>query len=53
MLERWMWNSGPRFDDENDFFEPTGYGNRYTFNNEGTTVYGLGGGLWSKPGFRH
>lgn len=32
---------GPRFDDENDFFEPTGYGNRYTFNNEGTTVYGL------------
>ncbi|MDC0600483.1 T9SS type A sorting domain-containing protein [Flavobacteriales bacterium] len=32
---------GPRFDDENDFFEPTGYGNRYTFHNEGTTVYGL------------
>ena len=32
---------GPRFDDENDWFEPTGYGNRYTFNNEGTTVYGL------------
>jgi hypothetical protein len=32
---------GPRFDDENDFFEPTGYGNRFTFNNEGTTVYGL------------
>ena len=32
---------GPRFDDENEFFEPTGYGNRYTFHNEGTTVYGL------------
>lgn len=32
---------GPRFDDENDFFEPTGYGNRFTFHNEGTTVYGL------------
>ena len=32
---------GPRFDDENDFYEPTGYGNRYTFHNEGTTVYGL------------
>ena len=32
---------GPRFDDENDFYEPTGYGNRFTFHNEGTTVYGL------------
>ena len=32
---------GPRYDDENEFFEPTGYGNRYTFHNEGTTVYGL------------
>ena len=32
---------GPRFDDDNDFFEPTGYGNRFTFHNEGTTVYGL------------
>ena len=32
---------GPRFDDVNEFFEPTGYGNRYTFHNEGTTVYGL------------
>ena len=31
----------PRYDDENEFFEPTGYGNRYTFHNEGTTVYGL------------
>jgi hypothetical protein len=32
---------GPRYDDENEFFEPTGYGNRYTFHNEGSTVYGL------------
>ena len=32
---------GPRFDDQNDFYEPTGYGNRFTFHNEGTTVYGL------------
>ena len=32
---------GPRFDDEDDFYEPTGYGNRFTFHNEGTTVYGL------------
>lgn len=32
---------GPRYDDENEFYEPTGYGNRFTFHNEGTTVYGL------------
>ena len=32
----------PRFNDENQEYEPTGYGSRYHFNYEGTTVYGLG-----------
>ena len=32
----------PRFDDQNSVYSPTGYGNRFTFHNEGTTVYGLG-----------
>lgn len=33
---------GPRFDVPSDQYEPTGYGSRYHFPYEGTTVYGLG-----------
>ncbi len=32
----------PRFNADDDWFEPTGYGSRYHFPYEGTTVYGLG-----------
>ena len=40
---------GPRFDDEDDFYEPTGYGNRFTFHNEGDGLR-LGRGLVQAQG---